>query len=417
MHDIKFIRENPEEFDVQLARRNIAPLSKHILELDKERRFKITELELIQSRRNVLAKEIGMAKSKSLDASGLLAEAEEIKVKIAKFEAAQENDDLARQLAVIPNLLADDVPEGADESANREIKHWGEPRKFDFMPKPHDEIGERLGLMDFEQTAKISGARFVTLKGALARMERALAGLMLDLHVDKYGYIETVAPHLVKDNALYGTGQLPKFSEDLFKTTSGHWLIPTSEVSLTNQVNDKILNTKELPLRLTAFSKCFRSEAGSAGKDTRGMIRQHEFAKVEMVAITHPDESDAEHEQMLGQAEEVLQLLDLPYRVIIKCAGDTGFSASKTYDIEVWVPSQNTYREISSISNCRDFQARRMKARFKGEKGTEFVHTLNGSGLAIGRTMVAILENYQEKDGSVRVPNALSSYFAMNYIK
>lgn len=411
MHDIKFIREYPSKFDAELARRGIAPLSQHILELDKARRAKIGEFEAIQSRRNAIAKEIGMVKSKGGDASALLAEAEEIKSKIAAFEAAQENDDLAKQLAVIPNLLADDVPEGKDETQNKEIIKWGEPRKLNFKPKSHDELGEKLGYMDFEQTSKICGARFTTLKGPLARLERALANFMIDIHIEA-GFSEVIAPHLVKDVALYGTGQLPKFEEDMFKTTSGHYLISTSEISLTNQVNDKILNGKELPILMTSYSKCFRSEAGSAGKDTKGMIRQHEFAKVEMVAITKPEQSEEIHQKMLKQAEKVLQALELPYRVVVLCSGDIGFSAAKTYDLEVWLPSQNTYREISSVSNCRDFQARRMKARFKdeGSKETQFVHTLNGSGLAVGRTIVAILENYQEADGTIKIPEKLRGY-------
>ncbi len=411
MHDIKSIRENPEKFDAALARRNIAPLSAKLLELDKARRAEMVKVQEMQSRRNAIAKEIGMVKSKGGDASALLAEAEEIKTKIANFEAAEETDELAQQLSVIPNLLQDGVPDGKDEAQNIEIIKWGEPRKFDFKLKSHDELGEKLGYMDFEQTAKISGARFTTLKGPLARLERALAALMLDIHTEA-GFTEIVAPHLTKASALYGVGQLPKFEEDVFKTTGGYYLIPTSEVSLTNQVCDKILSVKNLPIRMTSYSKCFRSEAGSAGKDTKGMIRQHEFAKVEMVVIAHPEKSASEHEMMLKQAEKVLQALELPYRVVTLCSGDTGFSASKTYDLEVWLPSQNTYREISSVSNCRDFQARRMKARFKEEnaKETQFVHTLNGSGLAIGRTIVAILENYQELDGSIKIPEKLKGY-------
>ena len=411
MHDIKFIRENPEKFDAALARRGIAPMSAKILELDKEVRSRFQILETIQARRNSIAKEIGIVKSKGGDASELMKEADGIKNKIAALEKADEENAVVKELRLIPNLLADDVPEGKDESANKEIIKWGEPRKLDFKPKSHDELGEKLGYMDFEQTVKISGARFTTLKGPLARLERALANFMLDIHTSA-GFVETVAPHLVKDDALYGTGQLPKFSDDLFKTTTGHWLIPTSEVSLTNQVYDKILSAKELPLRMTSYSKCFRSEAGSAGKDTKGMIRQHEFAKVEMVVIAHPDKSADEHEMMLKQAEKVLQALELPYRVVVLCSGDIGFAAAKTYDLEVWLPSQNTYREISSVSNCRDFQARRMKARFKedGGKETQFVHTLNGSGLAIGRTIVAILENYQQADGSIKIPDKLKGY-------
>jgi len=411
MHDIKFIRENPGKFDAALARRGIAPLSEHILKLDRARRSEMAKVQEMQGRRNAIAKEIGMVKSKGGDASQLLAEAEEIKTTIANFEAAQENDDLAQQLAVIPNLLQDDVPQGKDETENKQIIQWGEPRKFEFKPKSHDELGEKLGLMDFEQTTKFCGSRFVTLKGPLALMERALAALMLDIHTGA-GFAEMVVPHLSKPAGLFGVGQLPKFEDDMFKTTNGYYLISTSEVTLTNQVCDKILSAKELPMRMTAYSKCFRSEAGSAGKDTKGIIRQHEFSKVEMVAITHPDDSAATHEMMLKQAEKVLQALELPYRVVVLCSGDTGFSSSKTYDLEVWLPSQNTYREISSVSNCRDFQARRMKARFKDDsnKETQFVHTLNGSGLAIGRTIVAILENCQQADGSIKIPDKLRSY-------
>jgi seryl-tRNA synthetase len=315
-------------------------------------------------------------------------------------------------LAAIPNLPADDVPEGPDESANVECRRWGNPRVFDFTPLDHDVLGEKLGLMDFDGAAKLSGARFVVLKGQIARLQRAIGQFMLDLQTVEHGYTEIDPPLMVKDAAAFGTGQLPKFAEDLFKTNTGHWLIPTAEVPLTNLLADSILDEAALPQRFTALTPCFRSEAGSAGKDTRGMIRQHQFWKVEMVSITHPDRSDEEHQRMTKCAEAVLQRLALPYRVIVLCTGDMGFSARKTYDIEVWLPGQQRYREISSCSNCGDFQARRMKARFRpeGEKGTRFVHTLNGSGLAVGRTLIAVMENYQRADGSIEIPEALRPY-------
>jgi seryl-tRNA synthetase len=318
---------------------------------------------------------------------------------------------LEAELASLPNALADDVPDGADESANLELRRWGEPRAFDFEPKEHDEIGAALG-MDFGRAAKLAGARFVTLFGQLARLERALAGFMLDLQTKEHGYTEVNPPLLVRDQTLFATGQLPKFADDLFRTTAGLWLIPTSEVALTNLVADEILDADQLPLRYTAWTPCFRSEAGAAGKDTRGMIRQHQFTKVELVSITGPEQSESEHERMTACAEAVLQRLGLPYRVVVLSSGDTGFGARKTYDLEVWLPGQRRYREISSCSNCGDFQARRMRARFrpKGERRTEFVHTLNGSGLAVGRTLIALLETFQEPDGSVRLPPALRPY-------
>ena len=424
MHDIKQIRENPQAWDNGLARRGIAPLSGEVKKLDEARRAKIAEVEAMQARRNSIAKEIGKVKGLGGDASALLKEAEDIKQKMAEFEAS--GDEVSNLLATFPNIPADDVPTGKDENDNVEIRKVGTPRKFDFTPKPHYEIGEGLGLLDFEQTAKISGARFATLKGELARLERKLANFMIDLHTTEFGYTEMRVPHLVKDIALYGTAQLPKFANDLYSVNIGGprefsegddfesgiipnslWLIPTAEVPLTNQVNDKILDEKELPLRFTGQTQCFRSEAGSAGKDTRGLIRMHEFSKVELVSITKPEDSEAEHLRMLSAAEEVLKRLELPYRVICLCTGDMGFSSKKTYDIEVWLPSQNTYREISSISNCGDFQARRMKARYKKDGKMEFIHTLNGSGLAIGRTIVAILENYQTADGGFEWPKAL----------
>jgi seryl-tRNA synthetase len=415
MHDIRTIRDDPAAFDRALARRGLPPRSAELLTLDAERRAAQQRLNEIQAKRNELSGQVGRAKSKGEDAGSLVAEVARLKDEMtaAEGKAAAADAALDRVLAEIPNLPAADVPEGRDEHGNQEARRWGDQRNFAFTPKQHFEIGEALGLMDFETAAKIAGARFVLLKGQLARLERALAGFMLDLHTREFGYTETVPPYLVRDESVYGTGQLPKFAEDLFRTTDGRWLIPTAEVPLTNIAADTILEEGALPLRFTAYSPCFRSEAGAAGKDTRGMIRQHQFSKVELVSIAHPDHSEVEHERMTGCAEEVLKRLGLPYRVMLLCTGDMGFSSRKTYDIEVWLPGQGAYREISSCSNCGDFQARRMKGRFRpagDKKGTRFVHTLNGSGLAIGRTMVAIIENYQEKDGSVRVPEALRPY-------
>lgn len=415
MHDIAAIRKDPAAYDAALKRRPAfdGPFSAGLLELDAQKRGGQTEMQALLARRNEVAKQIGQfMKSDPAKAEALKAEAAELKTKIAAAESgAEEGGALTDALSRIPNLLADDVPAGADETANKEIKIHGEKPVMAFSPMDHVALGEKLGLMDFETAAKISGARFVLLKGQLARMERALAAFMLDIHTTQFGYTECVPPYLVHDKTLYGTGQLPKFAEDLFKTTTDHWLIPTAEVSLTNIVADSIVEETTLPRRYTAHTPCFRSEAGSAGKDTRGMIRQHQFSKVELVSITKPEDSVAEHERMLGAAEEVLKRLGLHYRVMLLCAGDTGFGARKTYDIEVWIPSQNMFREISSCSNCGDFQARRMKARYrKGGKDIEFVHTLNGSGLAVGRTLVAILENYQQADGSVKIPEALQPY-------
>jgi seryl-tRNA synthetase len=414
MHDLRLIRDDPEGFDRALARRGLPAVSASLLELDRERREALTRAQEIQARRNKLAKEIGEAKRKGGDAATLLADADRGKAEQAEAEsrAAALGEELDQRLAGIPNLPAPEVPDGPDETANRELRRVGAPRNFPFEPKPHDGIGVALGLMDFERAAKMSGARFVVLKGALARLERALAQFMLDLHTREFGYQEIVPPLLVRDEALYGTGQLPKFAGDQFHTTDGFWLIPTAEVSLTNLVREDILDEAELPLRFTAWTPCFRSEAGAAGKDTRGMIRQHQFSKVELVSIAHPDRSEEEHERMTACAEEVLKRLGLAYRVVMLSTGDMGFSARKTYDIEVWLPGQGAYREISSCSNCGDFQARRMKARFRaaGEKGTRFVHTLNGSGLAVGRTLIAVLENYQQGNGTVAVPEALRPY-------
>ena len=414
MHDIKLIRDNPALFDAGLQKRGLAPLSAHILDLDQRRRAAQTGFQEGQARRNEASKQIGMIKKQGGDAEALMAEVNGLKDKLAEFEAIDKQvaEELDGLLMTIPNLPADDVPEGPDESANVELRKVGTPPSLDFTPLEHDALGEKLGLMDFAAAARISGSRFVVLKGALARLERALGAFMLDLQTGTHGYTEVNPPVLVRENALLGTGQLPKFEEDLFKTETGHYLIPTAEVPLTNLVNGELLDEATLPLRFTALTPCFRSEAGSAGKDTRGMIRQHQFPKVELVSIVHPDHSDAEHLRMTACAEEVLKQLGLAYRVIVLCTGDMGFGAKKTYDIEVWLPGQNAYREISSCSNTGDFQARRMSARFrpKEEKATRFVHTLNGSGLAVGRTLIAVMENYQQADGSIVVPPVLRPY-------
>jgi seryl-tRNA synthetase len=416
--DIRWIRDNPAAFDAGLKKRGLAPLSAELIALDEARRGHVTKLQEAQARRNSASKEIGAAKAAkdNAKANELMAEVAALKDQLAKGEDAERELDgkLRDALSVIPNLPLDDVPLGKDEKDNKEVRRVGEPPKLAGINKPlqHFEIGERLGLMDFATAAKISGARFVVLKGALARLERALGAFMLDLHTGENGYTENVVPLLVKDHAAYGTGNLPKFAEDLFQTVNGFWLIPTAEVSLTNFVREEILDEGKLPMRLTAHTPCFRSEAGAAGKDTRGMIRQHQFTKVELVSITTPEESLAEHERMTSCAEEVLKRLGLPFRTILLCTGDMGFASQKTYDIEVWLPGENTYREISSCSVCGDFQARRMNARYKpkGGKDTRFVHTLNGSGLAVGRTLIAVLENYQQADGSVVIPEVLRPY-------
>ena len=413
MHDLKFIRENPAAFDEGMKKRGLPPQSPQILKLDEEKRERQKELETLLAQRNQFAKAIGQAKAKGEDTTTIMADSKAVNENIAALEQQLgDQGELGKLLASLPNIPAEGVPVGSDETGNVKVREHGAKPVLAFKPKEHFDLGEKLGLMDFERAAKMSGARFVVLKGQLARLERALASFFLDIHTQQFGYTEVVPPFLVRDNALYGTGQLPKFGEDLFKTTTDHYLIPTAEVPLTNLVNDEIVNEADLPIRYTAYTPCFRSEAGSAGKDTRGMIRQHQFSKVEMVSITHPDQSDAEHERMTNCAEEILKRLGLHYRVMALCTGDMGFGARKTYDIEVWLPGQNMYREISSCSNCGDFQARRMKARFKSPntKGTQFVHTLNGSGLPIGRTIVAILENYQQADGSIAVPEALQPY-------
>ncbi len=458
MHDIRAIRNDPEGFDAGLRRRGLEPQSAEILALDEKLRAAVTAKQEAETARNTASKAIGKAK-----AAGDEAEFERLRAEVSRLKEVMESQGAAEDtakgqldalLAGIPNLPAESVPDGADESENVEKRVWGEPTKLDFEAKDHVAIGEGLGLMDFEAAAKMSGARFVVLKGALARLERALGAFMLDLQTTEHGYQETAPPFLVRDAALFGTGQLPKFEEDLFGTDhfdrvsfksdiekvyeqiynrSGdlHWfsemviesqlraarqgklfLIPTAEVSLTNIVREEILDDGAFPLRMAAQTPSFRAEAGSAGRDTRGMIRMHQFIKVELVSITAPEQSEDEHERMTACAEEVLKRLELPYRVVELCTGDLGFAARKTYDLEVWLPSQDTYREISSCSNCGDFQARRMNARFRraGEKKPEFVHTLNGSGVAVGRALVAVLENYQNEDGSVTIPAALQPY-------
>ncbi|GGB90464.1 serine--tRNA ligase [Novosphingobium endophyticum] len=456
MHDIRLIRENPAAFDAGLARRAVEPLSAPILALDEQRRAVATRMQEGQSRRNDASKAIGkaMGQGDTATAEALKAEVAQLKETLPALEA-EEKELTARlqdELARLPNLPVDEVPDGEDETQNVEVGRWGTPREFTFTPKEHADIGPALGL-DFEIGALLSGARFTFLKGQMARLHRALAQFMLDTQTGAHGYMECNVPLLVKDDAVFGTGQLPKFEEDLFGTDlsldyreylgfkqdaldeakkdgrfhleadvlddqvwnalpsppTRRWLIPTAEVSLTNAVREQIVDAEALPLRMTALTPCFRSEAGSAGKDTRGFIRQHQFEKVELVAVCKPEESEAEHERMVRAAEAILEALELPYRKVLLCAGDMGFTARKTFDLEVWLPGQQAYREISSISNCGDFQARRMNARYKpeGSKKTEFLHTLNGSGLAVGRTLVAVLENYQQEDGSVAVPDVL----------
>jgi len=425
MHDIRSIRDAAAAFDRGLARRGVAPSSEAILAKDAAWRSVTTELQSAQQRRNEASKQIGIAKRNGEDAAALMSEVAAIKDRMAELEEAERAlaAEVEEMLASLPNLPADDVPDGADESANVLVRAVGTPRSHNFPAKDHVAIGEALGMMDFELGAKLAGSRFVVLKNDLARLERAIAAFMLDIHTGEFGYTEINPPLLVRDHVLFGTGQLPKFAEDQFRTTTDHWLIPTAEVPLTNLVADSIVDEEDLPLRFTAYTPCFRSEAGAAGRDTRGMIRQHQFTKVEMVSIAHPDRSDEELERMTGCAEAVLNRLDLAYRVMTLSSGDMGFSARKTYDLEVWLPGQDEgrgqYREISSCSNCGPFQARRMKGRFrpKGEKRTDFVHTLNGSGLAIGRTMIAILETYQEQDGSVAIPDALKPYFGRDRIE
>ena len=415
MYDIKWIRENPDAFDRGLKRRGLEPLSKRLLALDERRRAAITKFEQAQARRNAASKEIGDAKKAKDEARAntLMAEVNELKVTLPALEEEQKTlgAELDKELAQIPNMPLDDVPDGADANGNLEHHVVSKKRDYAFKPKQHFELGEALGMMDFELAAKLSGARFVVLQKGLARMERALGQFMLDVHTGKeHGYTEVNPPILVRDEVMFGTAQLPKFADDQFRTTNDFWLIPTAEVPLTNLVRESIVEEAQLPMRLTACTPCFRAEAGAAGKDTRGMIRQHQFTKVELVSITTPEKSKEEHERMLSCAEEVLKTLDLHYRVVTLCTGDMGFAAQKTYDIEVWLPGQNMYREISSCSVCGDFQARRMNARFRGKDGVRHVHTLNGSGVAVGRALIAVMETYQDDKGAIVVPEALKPY-------
>jgi seryl-tRNA synthetase len=464
MYDIKWIREHPEEFDRGLTRRGLAPLSGKLLLLDERLRAAITKFEQAQARRNAASKEIGEAKKKKDEAAAqkLMAEVNALKTTLPALDAEQNilGDELDKELAQIPNTLADDVPDGTDASGNLERHVFGKKLNYAFQPKQHFELGEALGQMDFELAAKLSGARFVVLQKGLARMERALGQLFLDVHTsEKHGYTEVSPPLLVRNQTMFGTAQLPKFWEDQFETYPGNvykkvlldnfanvwnaalnyvekdniasarerivgeipeiepvqdsyrlWLIPTAEVPLTNLVRESIVDEAQLPMRLTACTPCFRAEAGAAGKDTRGMIRQHQFTKVELVSVTAPEKSKEEHERMLACAEEVLKRLDLHYRVVTLCAGDMGFASQKTYDIEAWLPGQNMYREISSCSNCGEFQARRMSARYRSKEGVRHVHTLNGSGVAVGRALIAVMENYQDDKGAIVVPEALKPY-------
>jgi seryl-tRNA synthetase len=415
MHDIRAIRADATAFDAAMARRGVSPVSSELLMLDAERRSMLTALQEKQARRNALAREVGQGKRAGADTAGLEAEATALRGEMEGMEkrAGELDDGMRRILESLPNVLDADVPDGPDESANIVLAQHGEPRPPNFQPKQHFEIGEALGMMDFATASKLAGARFTVLRGKLARLERALGQFMLDLHTSEHGYVEMVVPSLVNDATLYGTGQLPKFAEDNFRTTDGRWLIPTAEVPLTNTVAGEIVAEKLLPIRMTALTDCYRSEAGAAGRDTRGMLRQHQFRKVEMVSITHPDQSEAEHERMTSCAEDVLRLLGVPFRRVVLSSGDTGFSAAKTFDLEAWLPGQQAWREISSCSNCRDFQARRMNGRFRGGpdgKTVAHVHTLNGSGVAVGRAMIAVMENYQQADGSVLIPEVLRPY-------
>ncbi|WP_288939649.1 serine--tRNA ligase [uncultured Roseovarius sp.] len=416
MHDIRAIRENPAAFDAAMARRGVENASAPILELDEARRTKIHAAETAQSDQNKASKEVGAAKAKGdeteFERLRTLVGEKKAEVAAMQTQAKELDQQLTDLLMGLPNLPMDDIPDGEDEDDNVEIHRWGAPAEFDFAPKEHFEIeGVKPG-MDFEAAAKLSGSRFVVLSGGVVRIHRALAQFMLDTHVEENGLLETWTPVLVREDMMYGTGQLPKFGEDSYRTTNGWWLVPTAEVTLTNLVNGETVDESYLPRRYAAHTQCFRSEAGSAGKDTSGMLRQHQFEKVEMVSITHPDHSRAELDRMTGCAQGILEKLGLPYRTIVLCTGDMGFGARRTHDIEVWLPGQNTYREISSVSVCGDFQARRMNARFKPEGGgkPQFVHTLNGSGLAVGRCLIAVLENGQQADGSVKLPEALHPY-------
>lgn len=419
MHDIKYIRTSPDEFDAKMRKRGLHVSAQEILVIDEDIRHHKTAVQNLQKEVNDLSKEIGIQKSKSGDEAeikNLMSRVEKNKIAMKSLESELESAEskLFEYLTTLPNLLSDEVPYGENESDNVCIKTYGTPKQFDFTPKQHFELGENLHMMDFVQTAKLSGSRFVTLKSQIARLERALINFMLDIHTQEFGYTEHSTPFMVRESTMFGIGQLPKFAEDSFVVDNGEYrLIPTAEVTLTSMVADMIVSECDLPMRLTGHTPCFRSEAGSAGRDTRGMIRLHQFSKVELVSIVKPEDSQAEHERMLNAAETILQRLELPYRVMLLCSKDTGFCAEKTYDIEVWLPGQNAYREISSCSNCNGFQARRMKARYKTNDGhNEFLHTLNGSGLPIGRTIVAILENYQNANGSISVPKALIPYMS-----
>ena len=410
MHDISFIRENPKQFDSILEKRFLNPISKEIIDLDLKKRNLLTKSQDLRAQRKNLSS--SFAKLNETEKADLQKQVQDIKQEIDDLEnnIAGVEQELKNILSTLPNLPHNDVPVGKDEAANKIIKTVGEIPSFTFKPKSHYELGEELGMLDFEQAGKVSGTRFVYLKNQLARLERAIANFMLDKHTGQFGYTEVIPPNLVRDDAAYGTGQLPKFSEDLFKTNTNHWLIPTAEVPLTNLVLDTIVTEESLPMRLTAWTPCYRSEAGAAGRDTRGMIRQHQFSKVELVSITKEEDSENELERMLNCATSILDDLKISYQVMLLSSGDMGFSAEKTYDIEVWLPGEGKYREISSCSNCRAFQARRMNARYKTAEGNKFVHTLNGSGLAVGRTLIAVLENYQNEDGSINIPDVLIPY-------
>ncbi len=413
MHNINYIRDNPVEFDNFMKVRGEKPIANKIIEIDKQKRETQTVLQNILAERNSLSKSIGKLKSENKDTSNEMARVEDLKNKANSLKdlEAIKNDELTAILSRLPNIPDPSTPVGVDEKENVFYRDWGNKPSFDFKPKLHFEIGEKLGLMNFETATKLSGPRFVILKGQLSRLERAIASFMLDKHTSINGYVEMHVPYLVKDNTLYGTGQLPKFAEDLFTAGDNHWLIPTAEVPLTSLYSNEILNINQLPIRVTSYTPCFRSEAGAAGKDTRGMLRQHQFTKVELVSLVEPKQSTDELERMLNCAEDILKDLNLHYRVMTLCTGDMGFGARKTYDIEVWLPGENNYREISSCSNCGDFQARRMNTRYKINEKNIHVHTLNGSGLAVGRTLIAILENYQTVDGNVKIPKVLKKYF------
>ncbi|PPR45191.1 MAG: Serine--tRNA ligase [Alphaproteobacteria bacterium MarineAlpha5_Bin8] len=413
MLDIDFIRKNPSEFDNALKSRNVESISKRIIKIDEEKRNTQTILQNILAEKNLLSKKIGIGKSKKENVDSEIKKVEKLNNEISSLKELEKIkiDELTAILNRIPNIPAKDVPIGDNENDNIEYKKYGNKPKFNFIPKKHFELGENLNLMNFELSSKLSGSRFVVLKGIMSKLERAIATFMLDKHTLENGYTEISVPFLVKDSSLYGTGQLPKFAEDLFTAGENHWLIPTAEVPLTNLVREQILLENELPSRFTAYTPCFRSEAGAAGKDTRGMLRQHQFTKVELVSVTTPDQSEKELERMLNSAESILRDLEIHYRIVTLCTGDMGFAAKKTYDIEVWLPGENAYREISSCSNCGDFQSRRMNTKIKKDNKNIYAHTLNGSGLAVGRTLIAILENYQTQDGNVLIPECLQKYF------